>query len=717
MIIDNSQNVGIGTTSPGSAFKLDVNGYIKANSRVYVRDSTKTVEIGTDYIQSYVTSGTGVNPIRFFTGSTEKARVDGNGNVGIGTTSPGARLHIKETTSSDAIVKISPNVGAADPVIQFTSQSDDIGTEGFEIWYDNSVGAAHLSTTYNNNAASIQFHTKTQASKSTSNERMRITGDGNVGIGTTSPGAVLTVGEQSTGTSGSGVAQDNSIVSRVGAANAAGRVTGLTIANTATATVGNDATLSFIVAGNYSATGLISTVLSSTSTAGTDMVFSLYNDSMAEKMRITSTGNVGIGTTSPAAKLHVNGNVLIGTNGADETDNPPANFADLHIHTLASGTPIAQDDAASLVISTGANNTGVQGWNGTLWFGNSDYPAAGNLNNSTGSQFNYKLAGIGSYASTDTGSSNTGSGDLRFFTTSDTSSPSEKMIITRGGNVGIGTTDPGNLLHIQSASSGFLGTYDSRYLSIIEAAGEAYYATYVPDNSFSGIRFNNTSGLRAYIDYYHGTQGEYMLFSSQDSHRFAIGTSEKLRITSTGNVGIGTTSPSYKLTVSSGTDDIGILTASSDSGSYVGFLDNATSTIPKIGAVGNKLILDASQYVGIKRTDPSYALDVSGTIRATGDVIAYSDARVKENVETIPNALDKVKAMRGVGYNKIGEQKRSIGVIAQEMLEVMPEVVSQDEQGMYSVAYGNLVGVLVEAMKEQQKQIDELKAQLDGITK
>jgi hypothetical protein len=73
--------------------------------------------------------------------------------------------------------------------------------------------------------------------------------------------------------------------------------------------------------------------------------------------------------------------------------------------------------------------------------------------------------------------------------------------------------------------------------------------------------------------------------------------------------------------------------------------------------------------------------------------------------------------MRGVGYNKIGEQKRSIGVIAQEMLEVMPEVVSQDEQGMYSVAYGNLVGVLVEAMKEQQKQIDELKAQLDGITK
>jgi len=73
--------------------------------------------------------------------------------------------------------------------------------------------------------------------------------------------------------------------------------------------------------------------------------------------------------------------------------------------------------------------------------------------------------------------------------------------------------------------------------------------------------------------------------------------------------------------------------------------------------------------------------------------------------------------MRGVGYNKIGEEKRSIGVIAQELLEVVPEAVHQDEKGMYSVAYGNLVGVLVEAMKEQQQQIDELKAKLDGITK
>ena len=125
------------------------------------------------------------------------------------------------------------------------------------------------------------------------------------------------------------------------------------------------------------------------------------------------------------------------------------------------------------------------------------------------------------------------------------------------------------------------------------------------------------------------------------------------------------------------------------------------------------LMVKADGNVGINDSTPSYTLDVNGTIRATGDVIEFSDARVKENVETVSNALDKVKAMRGVGYNKIGSEKRSVGVIAQEMLEVLPEVVHQDSDGMYSVAYGNLVGVLIEAMKEQQAQIDELKAMLN----
>ena len=103
--------------------------------------------------------------------------------------------------------------------------------------------------------------------------------------------------------------------------------------------------------------------------------------------------------------------------------------------------------------------------------------------------------------------------------------------------------------------------------------------------------------------------------------------------------------------------------------------------------------------------------NVDGEIIATGDVTAYSDRALKRNIQTIENALDKVIAMRGVTYQK--DEKDGLGVIAQEVEEVLPEVVRKDGYGMRSVAYGNIVGVLIEAIKEQQKQIEELKSKID----
>jgi len=105
-------------------------------------------------------------------------------------------------------------------------------------------------------------------------------------------------------------------------------------------------------------------------------------------------------------------------------------------------------------------------------------------------------------------------------------------------------------------------------------------------------------------------------------------------------------------------------------------------------------------------SDTIFTFNDNGAFTATGDITAYSDARLKDNVQTIDGALDKVAAMRGVTYHKDGKQ--GTGVIAQEMQEVMPEVVMQNDEYL-SVAYGNLVGVLIEAVKELKAEVEELK--------
>ena len=100
----------------------------------------------------------------------------------------------------------------------------------------------------------------------------------------------------------------------------------------------------------------------------------------------------------------------------------------------------------------------------------------------------------------------------------------------------------------------------------------------------------------------------------------------------------------------------------------------------------------------------------TGNFTASGDITAYSDKRLKRNIETISDPLDIVTKLRGVKFEKDG--RHGTGVIAQEVEEVLPEVVHTDAEGMKSVAYGNIVGVLIEAIKDQQAQIDDLISRL-----
>ena len=102
-----------------------------------------------------------------------------------------------------------------------------------------------------------------------------------------------------------------------------------------------------------------------------------------------------------------------------------------------------------------------------------------------------------------------------------------------------------------------------------------------------------------------------------------------------------------------------------------------------------------------------------GNITSSGTVTANSDAKLKKNVATVSNALDKVNLLRGVEFDYIADDKHSIGVIAQEVEAVLPDLVEGDETK--SVAYGNLTAVLIEAVKELTSQVNTLKAELNTL--
>ena len=136
-------------------------------------------------------------------------------------------------------------------------------------------------------------------------------------------------------------------------------------------------------------------------------------------------------------------------------------------------------------------------------------------------------------------------------------------------------------------------------------------------------------------------------------------------------------------------------------------------------ATGNEEYLLATKDGSVKLYyDGSSKFETTSTgITVTGDVNSTSDIRAKKNIETIEDALEKVSLLRGVTFDWDNDvEERATGVIAQDVEKVLPEAVRDNaETGFKSVAYGNMVGLLVEAIKEQQTQIDELKDQVKKL--
>jgi hypothetical protein len=112
---------------------------------------------------------------------------------------------------------------------------------------------------------------------------------------------------------------------------------------------------------------------------------------------------------------------------------------------------------------------------------------------------------------------------------------------------------------------------------------------------------------------------------------------------------------------------------------------------------------------------------ISGDLTVNGTIINPSDMRLKKNITTLTGVLGKLNCLRGVRYEFKDQQKYAVGpqvgVIAQELQRVFPELVTQGADGYLAVNYSQLTGVLIQAIKEQQQEIDLLKKQMQQVMK
>lgn len=115
----------------------------------------------------------------------------------------------------------------------------------------------------------------------------------------------------------------------------------------------------------------------------------------------------------------------------------------------------------------------------------------------------------------------------------------------------------------------------------------------------------------------------------------------------------------------------------------------------------------------LKLQTSSTGISVTGAIVASGDVTAFSDLNLKTDIHTINNALDICGKLRGVNYKWKEDNKPSIGVIAQEVEQVIPEIVLtqqiENKGKIKSVDYGKIVGVLINAINELREEVNQLK--------